>query len=128
MIRVVYLAHPVAGDVAANLISGKQWFRWCYSLALDAVFIAPWIQTIEILCEDDGDPAIRARAMDRNIAVLRRCNELWLCGPTVSRGMQIEANAARESGVQVRDFTGHAPDRTTDTTLAWSLRREWGGR
>ncbi len=126
--RVIYMAHPLGGDVLGNLARAKEWYRWCYSLGLDAVFLTPWMQTLELLAEDDADPATRSRAMDRNVAVLRKCDELWLCGLTMSRGMQIEANAARESGVKVRDFTGYSFRTATDEDLAWALRREWAGR
>ncbi len=126
--RVIYMAHPLGGDVLGNLARAKEWYRWCYSLGLDAVFLTPWIMETEILRLDDGDPVVRSAALDRGIAVVRRCDEVWLVGPHVSKGMQIEANAAKEAGIKIRDFTGYRLSRTEDDAIARGLRREWAGR
>jgi hypothetical protein len=90
--RVVYLAHPVSGDVPGNLARAKRWVRWIESTYPDVAVVAPWIVACEIW--DDADPAQREAGMMRDLAVIGRCDELWLVGGRLSAGMEIEMKHA----------------------------------
>jgi hypothetical protein len=100
---LIYLAHPVSGDVAGNLES-------CRAIMLDLMgryphhaFVAPWITYCEIL--DDDDPEQRARGMRDDLVVLARCDQIWLVGPHVSAGMIAEKEIAENAGLWVVDMT-----------------------
>jgi len=127
VMKLIYLAHPVAGDVPGNIARAKDWYRWCNSLDLDIAVIAPWIHGIELLLEDDADPVVRSRALERCVCAVRKCDELWLVGPRISTGMQLESDAARNAGVRVRDFTWM---RTAEdeVDMAYAIRLEWKAR
>lgn len=100
--KVWYMAHPVAGDVPGNIARAKRWFRWLVkAVPGDVCVIAPWLETLEWCAEDDGDPAVRERAMQRNVVLANLCDAVVLVGGRVSAGMQREADAAKE----VRDLT-----------------------
>lgn len=106
---IFYVAHPLGGDVPANLARAMRWLRWLIACEPDVAFIAPWIASVSA-GEDDADPAQRARGLRDAEAVIARCDGIVLCGG-LSPGMQQELAAARRDGLHVLDFSHRAePD------------------
>lgn len=103
---VLYMAHPVAGDVPANLARAKRWLRWLRRAMPDAVVVAPWLHDLEVLEEDDNDPHVRATGLRRDCAVVSRCDGLVLVGGRVSSGMREERDTAEAQSKLVLDLTG----------------------
>ena len=101
--KLIYLAHPVRGDVLGNLARAKRWWRWIETSFPDTVVIAPWITVCEIF--DDADEAQRMAGLRRGCAVVVRCDEIWLVGGRVSNGMRVELEAAAMTKVKVVDLT-----------------------
>jgi hypothetical protein len=95
--RVIYLCHPVSGDVPGNLAAAKKIIRELEDADPGIAIVASWITECEIW--DDADPEQRAAGLRRDLAVLAKCDEVWLCGPRVSAGMQLEADRAAELGI-----------------------------
>lgn len=101
--RVIYMAHPVSGDVENNLKRAKQWVRWLEEHFSDVAVVATWILECEIW--DDDNPEHRAAGLQRDLAVIERCDELWLVGEKVSKGMAYERDHAAVNGLRIRDLT-----------------------
>lgn len=99
--QVWYMAHPVRGDVAANVARAKRWLRFLRARFPDVAIIAPWITAIDA-GEDDSDPAQRERGLLDCEATVERCDAIVLVGGRVSSGMQREAVVAK----LVHDWTG----------------------
>jgi hypothetical protein len=104
--RVVYMAHPVSGDVEGNLAKARVLIRQMEEAFPDVAIVASWITECEIW--DDANPVERAAGLQRDMAVLARCHELWLVGPHVSGGMAMERDHAIGLGIPVRDMTEEA--------------------
>lgn len=102
----VFIAHPVAGEVASNLASAERWVRWAIT-EMQVGPIAPYLYLCRAL--DDGDQHERDLGIQVGIDQLAICDALWLCGETVSRGMKIEVAFAEGVGIPVHDLTGPAP-------------------
>jgi hypothetical protein len=98
------MAHPVAGDVTANLARALRWLAWLSKREPDVTIIAPWIAAI-MSGEDDSDPAARARGLAHDVIVVKRCDVLILVGGRVSSGMAIERDAMIAKGGHVIDMT-----------------------
>ncbi len=98
---VVYICSPLAGDVEGNQEKAKRYCRF----AVDAGYIpiAPHLLFPQFM--DDSDPHERDLAMFMDTVLLTKCAELWVFGETVSRGMGIEIEKARQKGKPVRHFT-----------------------
>jgi hypothetical protein len=94
VVIVAYMAHPVGGDVVANLARAKLWLRYLTKEhgGENRFFIAPWITSID-LGEDDTDPAQRERGLEAMEEVAGRCDEVWLVGARLSTGMKRERDA-----------------------------------
>ena len=99
---VVYLCHPVSGDVAGNLRRAERWVKWIETTYPVAV-VASWITECRIW--DDNNPEHRAAGLRRDFAVLARCDEVWLVGGRISNGMAYEAAYARQCEIPVVDMT-----------------------
>jgi hypothetical protein len=96
--RVVYIAHPLSGDWAANIASAKRYV--ISAVRLGYAPVAPYIEIDGLL--DDDSPEDRAAGIECDLAILPRCDELWLCGPRLSAGMREEMRVAVEHGIFVR--------------------------
>lgn len=123
--KLVYLAHPLSGDIPGNLAEAKRWARWIYDHFDDVAVVAPWILDAEIL--DDTNPAHRASGLAHGRAVVVRCDEMWCFGPRVSGGMAAEIAAATTAQKRVLDFTGLPRDDATAVKIknwTWFLCNE----
>jgi len=101
--RVIYMAHPVSGDVEANLARARRWLLWIYRTKPGTAVVANWILDCEIL--DDSNPADRQMGLAHDLAILERVDAVWLVGGRVSGGMALEAEHAKAHGVRVLDLT-----------------------
>lgn len=106
---LIYLAHPVGGDIRGNCARARRWLRWLIDAVPEVHWVCPWLPYVDVL--DDSVPAHREWAMQADLAVARRCDGIVLCGGRVSDGMRRELEAARLNlEATVIDLTPYAPD------------------
>jgi len=100
--KIVYICHPIAGDVKGNIKKIVKIIRDINLSHTDMVPFAPYLG--DVLALNDNNPQERIRGMRNCIAVLQSgmVAELWLYGPTISSGMEIEVRQAIENGILVR--------------------------
>lgn len=113
---IIYVAHPVAGNVEQNLGRAKHWLKWLQGMFPDAIFIAPWIVEVQIF--GDGDE--REASLSRICEVVERCDALICVGPRITSGMDRERKHAR----RVFDCVGtvlppEVPSGEWDKLSAW---------
>lgn len=88
MTKVVYICHPFRGDVAANR---ERVRRICAAIKHDYVPLAPHLLL----------PTYIDEAAERDLALLRGADEMWVCADDVSEGMTSEITEAMRLGVPV---------------------------
>jgi hypothetical protein len=93
---LAYMAHPISGDVPANVMRAKRWLAWLSRRYPDRAFVAPYIDWIEA-GDEDGDPDQRERGLQRCCSVAARCEEFWAVGGRLSAGMNREVEAWRNT-------------------------------
>lgn len=100
--KVVYIAHPLGGgpDREQNRRNASQWVAWAARRG-----VAPIADWIILSGEFDECPENRALGLSIDLALIERCQELWLVGGRISPGMAIERDHAIAMGVRVLDFT-----------------------
>ena len=108
--KVVYMAHPLGAgdDRERNRENAARWMAWLVDTFGVAV-IADWIV---LSGEWPETAANRERGLAFDMALVGRCDEVWLVGGRVSEGMAMEAARAIELGKRVVDLTAlgyHAP-------------------
>lgn len=95
--KLVFLAHPVSGDIEGNMKSMKQWARLAVQEGL--VPMAPYFLLTQIL--DDQIAEERGLGMMMGQAVIEICDLVWVCGEHVTAGMTSDLRKARAWNVRV---------------------------
>jgi hypothetical protein len=86
----VYIAHALSGDWRGGVLAAKA---YAFAAAKAGHLpVAPYVLMDGIL--DDDDPEERALGMRLDIDQLCACDEIWLCGQTISPGMLAELDVA----------------------------------
>ena len=121
--QVIYLAHPIAGDVAGNVARVKAIMADIIRTESDAAPIAPYLTYLEIL--DENKPEERARGMAMNLEQLATVDELRLYGDRISAGMWKEIEAFADTVLAGMDPTPYILPMTEGTRRDFS---EWHAR
>lgn len=100
--KIVYIAHQRASPTPEgrddNREAAKDWLAWAAHQGVAPV--ASWIPLSERWTEEQG----RSLGLTIDCELVRRCDELWLCGPVVSPGMQKEKETAELYGIPIRRY------------------------
>lgn len=104
--KLCYIAHPISGDIEANLADLRRIIRHINVNYPSVVPFAPYMA--DVLSMDDNIPEERERGIKNDIAILRSgvVNELWLTGDKISKGMATEVQREIELGIKVVDKIG----------------------
>jgi hypothetical protein len=103
--KIAYIAHPIGGDVEANLERIKTINRQINLEEPDVVPFAPYF--LDCVSMDDNDPQERERGIKNDIELIRKgfIDELRLYGNRISPGMVIEIEKALVFRIRVRPMT-----------------------
>lgn len=97
--KTVYPAHPIGGDVAANVQRIKGIVRAMH-IAGEVQPVAPFISDCDGIL-DDNNPEERAIgiAADTEYFLRGMIDEVWLFGTKISNGMRAEILLAWDLGI-----------------------------
>ena len=88
--KLVYICSPLRGAIEENI---KKAHRYCeYAAGCGVIPLAP--HTIFTAYLQDTIPEQRALGLKMGLELLKRCDEIWVCGDEISRGMQGEIDLA----------------------------------
>lgn len=101
--KIVYIAHPIGGNVEENLADLRRIIRDINLTHPDVVPFAPYYSDVVSL--HDSIPSERERGMRNNTAILGSgiVKELWLTGNKISNGMSAEILQCELMGIPVVD-------------------------
>ena len=106
--KLIYIAHPLAGDGSAlwgdRGKNVERYLKFCVLAQRQGHAVASWVHH-ELIWQRDLD-GVRVHPasywLDRDLVILERCDEVWICGPlAVSKGLQIEMDAAVKASIPV---------------------------
>lgn len=97
--KLVYICSRYSGDTAGNTAKAVRYSR--YAVDEGVVPIAPHL--LLPLYMDEGKE--RAKAMEMDLVILGRCDELWVFGSEWSEGMKAEIREAGRRGMKIRYFS-----------------------
>ena len=100
--RIVYIAHPIGGNVEENLTSLRRIIRGINSYEPHTVPFCPYYADVVSL--NDNDPEQRARGLKNDIEILSRpgmVDELRLYGENITLGMRLEIETAHIMGIPI---------------------------
>lgn len=99
MAKLVYIAHPIAGDVEDNV---KRVLEICKRVhTKDTVPMAPYLVAVQYL--NDHLEEERELGIAANVEHFKRkvMDETWLCGPKISSGMKKEIELCLEHDIPI---------------------------
>jgi hypothetical protein len=99
--KIVYIAHPISGDVVGNLKKVKTILRYINLYEDCIVPFAHYVIDCQVL--DDTIIEERERGIENDVALLKAgfINEMWLYGNRISEGMKHEIKLAKSLGILV---------------------------
>ncbi len=99
--KIVYIAHPIGGDVKRNIWEITQIIRQINLTRSDVVPFAPYMG--DVLALVDSIPKERERGLQNCMEVLKRgfVDELWIYGEKISDGMLDEIEMAINLNIPV---------------------------
>jgi hypothetical protein len=99
--KIVYIAHPIGGDVQGNVKKLQEIYREITLTEPTVVPFIPYLASVQSL--NDDDPRERKLGFDHNFQffVQNVISEVWLYGSHVSKGMEEEISWARMLGLPV---------------------------
>ena len=98
---MVYICSPLSGNIAANQRSARRYCR--FAVEGGYIPLAPHLYFPQFM--DDSDGAERDLALFMDIVLLSKCDQLWVFGERISKGMSIEIEKAKRKGQPIRWFT-----------------------
>lgn len=101
MLKICYIAHPISGDVQANLTDLRRIVRLINLTRPDVVPFVPYFADC-VSMRDDVESE-RERGIQNDTAILESgiVQELWLTGDRISNGMREEIILAAIHGIPV---------------------------
>lgn len=97
---LVYICSPYSGNVEFNVTNARIYCR--YALNNNCIPIAPHLLFPQFM--NDKKLADRELAMFMNMVLLSKCDELWVFGNVISKGMGQEIARAEKRNMKIRYF------------------------
>lgn len=97
---LVYICSPFSGDTKHNTEQARKYSRFAYEQK--TIPLTPHLLYPQFM--DDENPVEREDAMHFNYVLLGKCNELWVFGDVISKGMTHEIDVAQKRKQTIRWF------------------------
>ena len=88
--KVIYVASPYSGDVTQNTYLARMYCRY----VVDKGYV-PFASHL-LLPQFMSESKERDLAFEMNVAFLEKCDELWVFGEKISKGMALEIRQAEK--------------------------------
>ena len=95
--KLVYIASPLRGDYEGNIRRATEYCENACSLGVLA--FAPHLYFTQFY--NDTIPEEREKGLEMGLAMLEKCEELWVMGTHISQGMRGEIDRAKELGIPI---------------------------
>lgn len=98
--KIIYIAHPIGGDVKGNLLEISRIYNHL-SIEDKIIPFVPYYATV--LSLDDTVPVLRDIGFSHNEALFKSgiIDEVWLYGKRITEGMRVEIDWANELKIAV---------------------------
>lgn len=94
----VFICSPYRGDIEKNVENARRYARHAALCGYSPV--VPHLTFPQFL--RDADPEERIRGIQLGIEQMQMCDEVWIIGGVISKGMAYELQKAKEMGIPVR--------------------------
>ncbi len=99
--KMVYICSPLRGDPEGNI---KKAIEYCsYASEQGVIPLAPHTIFTQFLNDDIAQQ--RQKGLSLGLELLKRCDELWVCGGVISEGMNAEIETAKQLNISTRHIS-----------------------
>lgn len=95
---LIYICSPYSGDIKKNTEKAKEYCR--FAVENGNVPIAPHLLFPQFIDEESE----RELALQMDLLLLERCDEIWIFGEEVTSGMRAEITYAKNKEIKARYF------------------------
>ena len=100
MPKTVYIAHQLSGNVQENVKAVLKLLKDVHDENI--VPVAPYLVSVQYLDDSLPEERLRGIASNQEFFVRKVIDELWLCGPTLSKGMKEEITLSKVHGIPIK--------------------------
>ena len=97
MLKKVYICAPLGGNVRENLRNARRYTEYALKCGT-----APVVPHFYALCLNDNKKEDRALGMRAGQSLLWFCDEMWVFGDVISKGMQSEIQFCQTMNIRIR--------------------------
>lgn len=101
--KIVFICSPYNGDIEINTLRAKRYGR--YAMNKQAAPIIPHLMYTQFLNENNYEE--RTLGLNMGLVLLSICQELWVFGSRISRGMEIEIEEAKNRNIPIKYYDIH---------------------
>ena len=94
----VYICSPYSGDIKTNTAKTREYCR--FAVDEGQVPVAPHLMFPQFMDEEKE----RELALQMDLVLLEKCDELWVFGKTMTSGMRAEIAYAKNKKMTIRYF------------------------
>ena len=105
---LVYICSPYAGDIETNTANARRYCR--FAVDAGAIPFAPHLLLPQFMDEETE----RDKAMFFNKVFLIKCEELWVFGNKITKGMAKEISLAKRHMKRIRYFAEECKELTNE--------------
>ena len=96
--KLIYICSPYSGDVASNTEKAKRYSR--FAVDAGAIPIAPHL-LLPLYMKEESE---RDLALQMDLVIMARCDEVWVFGSEITSGMRKEIEVALLLHIKTRRF------------------------
>lgn len=96
--KLVFICSPYKDDIEINTLRAKRYGR--YAVTKRQVPIIPHLMYPRFLDENNYEE--RELGLEMGLILLSKCQELWVFGSRISKGMEIEIKEAERMKIPIR--------------------------
>lgn len=96
--KIVFICSPYKGDIPVNTARAKRYGR--YAVTKRQVPIIPHLMYPRFLNEDMHEE--RQIGLDMGLILLSKCQELWVFGSRITKGMELEIEEAKRMNMPIK--------------------------
>lgn len=96
--KKIYICSPYKGNVVENVENAKRYSQWVCKLGYLPICVHIYLNEATGLCEEKGD---REELLRLGREMVGLCDEIWVFGDRISRGMKQEIRHGRRLRIPI---------------------------
>ncbi len=97
---IVFICSPFKGDIERNIAKAQGYSR--FAVSKNCIPFAPHLLFPQFM--DDSDKSQRELGLFFGMVFMSKCQEVWVFGRNITKGMSVEIEKAKERRIPIKYF------------------------